>query len=401
MSTTEGCATNLIENSQYKEAISLAGESCVSTISEADIIVVNTCGYSQQMEDRALSEIEKVKKEFPGKKIVVGGCLPSINKESVRKVYTDKTFRPGNIKDMLNLAGIDGDNVEIDEYQEKFDPTDFSNLSLKHRILNKCRGIYFGVENALNRKFMPLSNIVESAIVNDEYQTITVSKGCLGECAFCSIKMAKGSVKSRPQVEILHEIQKSLDSGCRKIWLLGDDIGCYGQDIGTNIVSLLEEILKIDIQFDLVINYVEPMFLEQYYERFSEVLKDKRIININFPLQSGSKRIVYSMRRFYHPDNILKMMDEIRKGNEGLVRKTNLIVGYPGETWADFNRTVKSVFSFDALVAFRFTPRKYTLAAKMPNQLPDNIIEIRFWLINLTIFFRHSIVAITSLLRAR
>lgn len=399
MSTTEGCATNLIENSQYKEAVTQAGQTCVSTISDADVIVVNTCGYSQQMEDRAISEIKKVKSEFPEKQIVIGGCLPSISKELVQSVHKAETFRPGNIKNMLNLAGIDDSQVSLETYEEKFDPKDFSNLSMKHRVLNHCRGLYFWIENKLNRKFMPLSNIIESAIVNDEYQTITVSRGCLGECAFCSIKMAKGSVKSRPQNVLISEIKTALDKGNRKLWLLGDDIGCYGQDIGTDIVSLLEEILQIDEEFELVVNYVEPMFLERYYERFCKVLKDKRIININFPLQSGSKRIVYSMRRFYHPENILKMMEEIRQGNQSLVRKTNLIVGYPSETWGDFFKTIKSVFSFDALVAFRFTPRKFTLAAKMPEQLPDNIIEMRFWLVNIAIFIRHCIVAITSLFR--
>jgi len=397
VSTTEGCATNLVENSQYKNSLGQSGAEVVSNVEEADVVIYNTCGYSQQMEDRAISEIKKVRDLYPNKKIVVGGCLPSINKDSLKEVYEGDTFRPGDIKKLFSLSDIKFDVIPKFDEQLGFDPNDFSTLSFKHRLLNSLRTIYFKFENIFGGRFQPLSNIVESAIVNNDYQTITVSTGCLGECSFCSIKMAKGSVKSRTREKIVEEIRKGIASGKKKFWLLGDDIGCYGQDIGDNIANLLEEILKIKDEFSLVLNYMEPMFLEKYYDRLIILLEDTRVKNINFPIQSGSKKIVFSMRRFYHPHNILKMMTEIRKVNSELVRKTNIIVGYPGETFSDFFESLKSVFYFDALVAFRFTPRKHSLAAKLPNQLGGFVIGYRFWVINTAIFIRHAFIALSSL----
>lgn len=397
ISTTEGCATNLVENSQYKNSIGQAGEQLVTNVEEADVIIYNTCGYSQQMEDRAVGEIKKVRELYPEKKVVVGGCLPSINKDSLKDIYEGETFRPGDIKKLFSLTEIDYELIPDFDEQIGFDPNDFSSLSFKHRFLNSVRNIYFSIEKAFGGRFQPLSNIVESAIVNNEYQTVTVSTGCLGECSFCSIKMAKGSVKSRPRSKIVEEIRSGLQQGKKKFWLLGDDIGCYGQDAGDNIANLLEDILSIEEDFSLVLNYMEPMFLEKYYDRLIVLLADTRVKNINFPIQSGSKKIVFSMRRFYHPHNILKMMKELRKVNSQIVRKTNIIVGYPGETFSEYMESVKAVFYFDALVAFRFTPRKHSLAAKLPEQLNWFVIGYRFWFINMVILLRHTIVAISSL----
>jgi len=396
VTTTEGCATNLMENATYRKTLELSDIQSVQTAEESNVIVINTCAYTTDQEDKSLSVIQAYQKKFPDKKVIVGGCLTKINSKKLGEVYEGDTFHPGNIDQFKKSLNIENDITIQDVESHFFDKSDFMDLTWMHRAAMAIRPLFYKVENLIGKKFQPLHNVLKTSIVNEEYYGITVSQGCAGHCTFCSIKMAKGHVKSKPIVQVMHEFQKGLDLGNDKLWLLGDDIGCYGLDFNSDFSTLLKELLNIPRNFELVINYFEPYFFLKQYDAIVPLLADKRVLHINFPIQAGSARIVKEMGREYDPSEVLKRITELKKANPDLVVKTNIIVGFPSETFAEFWQSVKSVFYFDAVLALKFTARTGTRAIKMSEQISELNKKFRMAIINAAILVRHSYIAMKS-----
>ena len=400
VTTTEGCATNLVENASYGNFLETNGMARTSDPGEADVIIVNTCAYTTDQENRSVNVIEQFKKKYPNQEVIVGGCLTKIAPKRIEELEIKSSFNPGDIKTLAKQLNIENaKEVEDIPLVNFFDESDFGKLSLQHRLLLKARPLFFSFEKFVGKRFQPLHNIVESAIINKEYFAVTVSQGCAGKCTFCSIKIAKGHVKSRPIEIILHEIKAAISKGKKKIWLLGDDIGCYGIDRGSDFPTLLNEILLIEEDFQLIINYFEPFFFLKYFDKMKLLLTDKRVINFNLPIQSGNKKVVYDMGREYDPRVVLEKLKVLKERAPGLVVKTNIIVGFPGETFSEYMESVKSVFSFDAILALKFTARPKTRAIKFENQISEGTKQLRIKFINILVFIRHAQVAIKSMFR--
>lgn len=182
---------------------------------------------------------------------------------------------------------------------------------------------------------------------------------------------------------------------------MGDDIGCYGHDLGIDFANLLQRILALPDDFELVINYFEPMFFVKLFDQMEPLLKDKRILNINFPLQSGSFRIVRRMGREYDPEIVMDRIKRIKLANPDLVVKTNIIVGFPGERFKDYLASLKTIFGFDAILPIKYTPRPGTGAMKYKDHVSEPVQEIRVKFMKLVVFFRHTYVALWSIFKGR
>lgn len=402
VTTTEGCATNLLENASYGQLLDKNEIIRTKEAAEADIIIVNTCAYTTDQENKSINVIEKFKKQFPDKQVIVGGCLTKIAPTRIKELNVDSTFNPGDVGQLARNLKLDKELTEDDKKLVNFfDQNDFKDLTFQHKFLLWLRPVFFNLEKVLRYQIQPLHNIVESAIINEEYFAVTVSQGCAGRCTFCSIKIAKGHVKSRPIEIILHEIETALSNGHTKLWLLGDDIGCYGIDRESDFPTLLDAILKIDKEFQLIINYFEPYFFLKYFDRMKKSLTDKRVINLNLPIQSANKDIVFEMGRDYDPAEVLQKVVELKSVTPQLVMKTNIIVGFPGESFKAYLESVKSVFSFDAILALKFTARPKTRANKYKNQIPEYQKQLRIKFINLAILIRHVQVALKSFINLK
>ncbi len=400
MTTTEGCATNLLENATYRENLQMAGLENSSSALDADLIIVNTCGYTTERENHTAETIKSLKEKYPSKEIVVGGCLPQINGTRLKEVYDGPTFNPGDINKLNQILKIDSPKESL-ALANFFDEQDFDDLSRTHQLAISARPFYFRVEKALRSKFQPLHNILKTTVVNNEFYSIVVSQGCLGKCTFCAIKAAKGDVKSRPITDILADFKRGLSLGHKKFWLVGDDIGCYGYDLGLDFADLLKRILALPDDFELVINYFEPMWFVKLFDRMEPMLQDKRILNINFPLQSGSFRIVRRMGREYDPAIVMERINRIKKSNPDLVIKTNIIVGFPGESFSDFWKSMKTILSFDAVLPIAYTARPGTGALKYKDHVSEPVLELRIKAMKGLTFIRHSYVALCSLVNGR
>jgi tRNA A37 methylthiotransferase MiaB len=400
VTTTEGCATNLLENATYRENLKLSGLDNCHSPDEADVIIVNTCGYTSEREAYSTKTIQNLKDRFPHKEIVIGGCLPKINAAALSTVHQGPTFSPGDVDGLNRILNLKSESRDFTG-ANFFDEQDFDDLSGAHQIALAVRPFYFKLEKLLSQQFQPLHNVLETSIVNNEFYSIVVSQGCMGKCTFCAIKSAKGEVKSRPIDIILNDFQKGLNAGHKKFWLVGDDIGCYGQDLGLDFAALLQRILALPDDFELVINYFEPMFFVKLFDQMEPLLKDKRILNINFPLQSGSFRIVRRMGREYDPAIVMDRIKRIKLANPDLVVKTNIIVGFPGERFKDYLASLKTIFGFDAILPIKYTPRPGTGAMKYKDHVSEPVQEIRVKFMKLVVFFRHAYVALWSIFKGR
>ncbi len=398
--TTEGCATNLIENSMYSNYLENNEIERTTNPDHADIIVINTCAFTEDQEKRSLTTINNFKQKYQGKEIIAGGCLTKINPKKFNEIAPQKKgFLPGDLKAFSELAHLPYSEEKAQKSRANFfNPSDFKKLTHLHQIIFFLRTFYFSLENFFKKKFFPLHNIISSAVINEEFFTVTVSQGCAGKCTFCAIKFAKGHVKSKPTVEVLHEVQQGLQSGQRKIWLLGDDIGCFGIDNGENIMMLLKEILAIPVDFELVINYFEPYFLIKHEDEIKEIFSDKRIVNINIPIQSGNDQIIKKMGREYSFQDAKRAILKIKEANPEIAIKTNIIVGFPGESLLHFWDSVKSIFIFDAIYALKFTAKEKTRAQTMNNQVSPLSKVLRSLFFQVFVLIRHIQVVLLSLL---
>lgn len=403
VTTTEGCATNLLENSLYRSELKRNGWEPVEN-EDADVIIVNTCGHTQEREDHTIKTVEELKKKFPDKKIVVGGCLAKISPGKLAEIDSGKTFSPGNVDELwsaLDAKPREGKSSTNENPVNFFDAQDFEKLTFLHKIILFIRPIFRSLEKKLGGKIQPLHNLFETVIVNEDFFGITVGQGCAGKCTFCAIKTAKGHIKSKPLERIKYEMENGIENGYDKFWLLGDDIGCYGIDRGQSIVDLLKEVTEIKAPFKLVINYLEPMFLVKHYDELKIYLSDPRIININIPIQSGSDAIIDEMGRDYKASNVIECLKDLKRRNPDVIIKNNIIVGFPGETFRDLLKSIYVCFFYDANLAIPFASRPGTRAAKMDNQISPVSKKLRFYFTNLFIILRHSYVFLSWLFKSK
>lgn len=384
ISSTEGCATNLQENNSYRREYEQNGLIAAESVDQADVILINTCGYSQQMEDRSTEMIREYKNKYPSAEIVIAGCLPKINPKKMKTEFKNTPVRA--LPESLDFA-------------DQFDRNDFELLSDKHRLVVKLRPLYYRIENIFGIMLNPLHNIFKTVIVNEEFHLVTASTGCLGKCTFCAIKRAKGSLKSRPLPTIISDFENGLKKNKKLFWVLGDDIGCWGLDIKSNISELLSGITTLNADYKVVLNYFDPHYLKNNTESLVSLLSSKKIIGLNMPIQSGSQKILNDMHRNYDLPFVFETINKIKLHNNKIAIKTNIIVGFPGESWKDFFLSVFSIRHFDAILALKFTPRPQTPAASMINQVPEPIKQIRMLIMNTAITVRHFTVILGSILK--
>ncbi|MBM3712280.1 MAG: radical SAM protein [Actinobacteria bacterium] len=377
------CIENRLDGSLFKEFFKRNGWKIVNDASEADLILFNSCAFNKIEEDYSIKKIIQFKNEKnPGSRLVVCGCLPSINKEKLDNCFNGITFGPTSIHKLNEL--IDA-KIGISEITSNYLPEDMSRyLSRKTQILNKIRIYttlffmnlkkYIDIPDVLERRFCPYISFEDPKMFY-----IKISTGCLNNCSYCAIKRAKGNVKSKPVKKIINEFRNGLKSGYKLFVLCGDDAGSYGRDINTNLAFLLKEMLKEGGDFKLFIRYLEPNWLISMFPDLKELFRSNKIAFINCPVQSGSNKIIKLMNRNYDIEKLKKCFYELRRDVPSLFLMTYIMVGFPGETDKDFNLTVKFLkeVKFDEAIVFEYTNRPKTISSMMKNQVPDSVKKKR------------------------
>ena len=316
-----------------------------------DFIIINTCSFLKTKEEYFMNYIKILSNDLASyQKLIVIGCLPSIRKNDLLKM-NDKIITFGRdidaIKDYFNFSK----NIKSKA------TTVCDKLPLKKELLYQLN------------KFIFKSKHIEYRLKRDKVCYLQISSGCRGKCAYCSEKFTT-KLKSRPIKEILLAINDGIERGYKLFGLNSDDASAYGKDIDSSLEELLSEVVKIKSDVSFSIPEFNPNGLT---EKVIEYLKDKKFIYITVPIQSGSQDILNKMKRPYQIDEVIEKVRRIKQNNKKIKINTHVIVGFPGETEEDFNKTldVIKLGLFDRVKVFMYNDRPNTIASTMTNKISD------------------------------
>ena len=335
---TYGCAANRAESEIMAGLLQEAGHNLVSE-NEAETIILNTCAVKQVTEQKILDKIATIKKP-----LIVAGCLPEVYGKKIRERNPNAALLGTH-----HLAEIAEVVAELSR----------GNSQIRTGILKKEK---LGFPRVRSRK--------ETAIIE-------IADGCLGNCSYCATKLAKGPLFSYRPSSIVKEVSCAVAQGCKRVWLTAQDTAAYGKDIGTGLPLLLG--LLPAGNYQVRVGMMNPNTVLPILKELIAAYKDPRVWKfLHLPLQSGSDEILKAMNRPYTVQQFEHIIGEFRKAFPSIVLWTDIIVGYPGETDAQFKETLDFVkkMKFDKINISRFAKRDKTEAAEL-KQLPTEILKKR------------------------
>jgi MiaB/RimO family radical SAM methylthiotransferase len=322
-----GCALNSYDSTLFEEFFKKNEWEIVDNYKKANLILLNTCAFVKNVEDKVINKIIEIKNNIKkNQELIVCGCFPRINEIKLKKYFNGIYF---GAKENYKLNKLIKSKIKIEDI----------------RISGISRRYSHGIPS------------------NMFY--VKIAEGCLGNCSFCAIKNAKGNLKSKLVSEVLGDFKRGLKSGYKEFVLLGDDIGCYGVDIKTNISSLLKKILKIEGDYRLYLHFFEPFWFNKYFDELKDILSSSKITLLNLPIQSANNRILRLMNRNYDINKLIKNVKIIKQNNKDLIIQTHLIAGFPSESIDEFEESLKKAEVFDIVKIFFYSARENTKAYPM------------------------------------
>ncbi|MCP9484834.1 MAG: tRNA (N6-isopentenyl adenosine(37)-C2)-methylthiotransferase MiaB [Gaiellaceae bacterium MAG52_C11] len=346
--TTFGCQMNAHDSERIKGMLESLGLGEAPSQEGADVLVFNTCTIREKPDTKLaayLGDAGARKRQNPELVVAVGGCYAEAQQERLFELYpyVDVAFGPGSIPHLGEWIGAGGEAP-----RGRFGTHEhFAGDLPMHR----------------ERRF--------SAWVQ-------VSMGCNSKCAYCIVPAVRGREQSRRPGEILAEVTRLAADGVREITLLGQNVNSWGRDLRSNLDTEFGELLRA---CDAVEGIERIRFTSPHPKDFREpvvtAMADCAAVceHVHLPVQSGSSRILKAMRRTYDAERYLRLVARLRDAIPDLALGTDVIVGFPGETEADFMQTLALVeeVRFDSAYTFIYSPRQGTEAATMAEQVADEV----------------------------
>lgn len=340
-----------------RNLLKLNGWNECSVAAIADYLIINTCSFLESKSSYFLEFIQIIEKQrLPFQKIVVIGCLGGTHEKEILAISKDILI----FKRDLDVIAC---SFKCDQMPKATATNISETLPLSKMILEK-----------FNRCFLH-SKHIEFRLKREHVCYIQISTGCLGKCTYCSEKFIT-KLKSRPIKEILDAVDDGIKRGFTLFSLSSDDASAYGKDIGSSLDELLMELCKIKQNIYFIIPEFNPQGLS---ESVIKSLSDKKFLYITIPIQSGSQKILNKMKRPYEIDKVVKNVYRIKNSNKHLMVNTHVIVGFPGETDEDFEKTrmLLKTGLFDRVKVFMYSERPGTKAALFPDKVSQTIKENR------------------------
>jgi tRNA A37 methylthiotransferase MiaB len=365
------------------EYLKMNGWRMTRRVSRADLILLATCGFTEDAEKESVQFISlALAKKRPGATLAVFGCLAGIEAESLRSLEGVMFLPPMEIArlDKIIGAAVKLRDVQPAHVLEGYVRRASKSFGTLDRFRVKSRLWKTVLRNALLR--LRVGEGPELLYTHyDRLFDIIVAEGCMGECTYCAIKVAVGSTRSRPPGVIVSELRRGLEQGYGIFRLNAGDVGCYGCDIGTDIVRLLGDIFACAGDFRLIFADFSPRWLSEHFDGLRDVLSANatRIGYLGFPVQSGSDRILRLMKRGYTATEAEHCFLALKSAMPNLRITSHVLVGFPSETERDFYDSLDFVrrVGFDHVQAYRYSDRPGTPAAAMPGKVPEHVIDKR------------------------
>ena len=316
-----------------------------------DIYVVNTCTVTNISDRKSRQALRKIKQDNKKIIIVAVGCYAQVADKELEKMPE------------IDIVLGNKEKKDIVKYVEQY-------LMQKEKIVQ--------VSNISKQKEYDEYGLI--TYTEKTRAVIKIQDGCNQFCTYCKIPYARGRIRSRKKDKILKEVEKIADKGIKEIVLTGIHIASYGKDFNENykLIDLLEDLNKIDGIKRIRLGSLEPTIIdEEFVKRLKKL--EKVCNHFHLSLQSGCDETLKRMNRKYTTKQFEKSVELLRENIKDVNLTTDIIVGFPGETEEEFNKTYKFLekIAFYKMHIFKYSPRTGTVAEKMPNQIDGNIKEER------------------------
>lgn len=335
---TLGCKLNYSETSSIGSQFLDKNFEVVDFQQSADVYVLNTCSVTESAERECRQIIRRALRQNPEAFIIVTGCYAQLRPEEIARI------------DGVDAVLGSNEKFKLFSLLENFNKRELTCISVT-----------------------PTENLTEFGIAHStdaDSRTrafLKIQDGCDYTCSFCTIPLARGASRSLPINNVIEEFQKLLDNGYKEIVLTGVNVGDYGKNIGINLFSLLNELIKIDGEFRIRISSIEPNLLTD--EIIELTVNSENLCNhFHIPLQSGSPRILKAMQRRYSSQDYNNLIYKVKKLLPDSAIGVDVIVGFPGETEEDFIQTHNFLreLPISYLHVFTYSERPDTKAINLP-----------------------------------
>lgn len=356
-----GCAKNLVDSEVMLGTLIKSGHAIEPEQSEADVVIVNTCGFvegSKQESIDAILKANKLRSIKPGQKLVVAGCMAQRYAKELQK----------ELPEVQAFVGIN-EVPKIDEIIENLDhPATIPEQKIPSS--NEAEP-----QNLVTRKpsYLYDFNTPRYQLTPSHFAYLKIAEGCNHPCAFCSIPIMRGRHRSRTVADVVAEAKALVGRGVKELLLISQDTTYFGKDLGLGdgLCELLQQLNAIPGDFWIRILYTHPA---HWTEKLMDVVAscEKVCKYIDIPLQHIHEDMLLRMRRETSRAHIEGIIQKLREKIPGITIRTTFIVGFPGETDEQFESLLKFVkdTKFERLGVFEYSQEDGTVAGKMQNQVP-------------------------------
>ncbi len=344
---TYGCQQNVADGERLNGMLAEMGFDFTDTPDNADLVLYNTCAVRENAENRVFGNVgalKHLKRRNPDMIIAVCGCM--VQQEHIAA-----------------------------RLKQRFPYVD---LIFGTHVLHKFPEMLYGIYEKGGRLVcIPDSDgvIAEDLPVRRESRfkaSVPIMYGCNNFCTYCIVPKVRGRERSREQADIVREVKELVDSGYKEILLLGQNVNSYGKDKGTDFPALLRELDELDGEFMISFMTSHP---KDCSHELIDIIADSRHVShhLHLPVQSGSDRILKLMNRHYDTARYLELAEYAKQRIPDLQLTTDIIVGFPGETYEDFTATLELIrkVKFDSAYTFIYSRREGTKAAEMDDPVSD------------------------------
>jgi tRNA-2-methylthio-N6-dimethylallyladenosine synthase len=382
---TYGCQMNERDSEQVAHSLVARGYQRVGHESEADVVLLNTCSVRDMADQKALGKmgmLGRLAKERPH--IVFGflGCMAQARGASLLNdlphvdlvVGTQKFHRVADYVEQL----VGKKRIRTAENAQH------STINAQRRMQNRMDDLRYSIVDVAEETGSQSTIRNQQLTPRQATAFVSIMQGCNMHCTFCIVPQTRGAERSRSIGEIVAEVRDLVSRGVKEVTLLGQIVNLYGRhefpkiDNKSPFVQLLESVHEVEGLERIRFTSPHPIgFRDDLIDAISRL--PKLAEHVHLPLQSGSNKILKAMHRAYTAEKYLDLVERIRRSRNRVAITTDLIVGFPGETDDDYRQTRDLVeeIQFDNAFVFRYSPRRHTPAAEMPDQIDEPLKEER------------------------